>query len=99
MSNILQTTVQDGRVRPRALGGDERCKEQICIEANRLENAARAVRDMATEEEPDPTRSCNDEMLLKDKAIPMKWHNFSSLKILLNSGGDGENHQRILKMV
>ena len=55
MSNILQTTVQDGRVRPRALGGDERCKEQICIEANRLENAARAVRDMATEEEPDPT--------------------------------------------
>ena len=43
--------------RPRALGGDERCKEQICIEANRLENAARAVRDMATEEELDPTRS------------------------------------------
>ena len=48
--------------RPRALGGDECCKEQICIEANRLENAARAVRDMATEEELDPTRSCRNDM-------------------------------------
>ena len=57
--------MQRGRAqvaRPRALGGDERCKEQICIEANRSENAARAVRDMATEEELNPTRSRVDEM-------------------------------------
>ena len=73
--------MQDGRARmarPRALRGDERCKEQICIEANRLENAARAVRDMATEEKLDPTRSCNVGGYFQDKPIRMTMHSITS---------------------
>ena len=84
--------------RPRALRGDERCKEQICIEANRLENAARAVRDMATEEKLDPTRSCNVGGYFQDKPIRMTMHSITSkvgdVKILFFSAqtilGDDE---------
>ena len=67
--------------------GDERSKEQICIEANRLENAARAVRDMATEEELNPTRSLVDEMTLigvRSSAASMKECEINHVREVLN---------------